>query len=348
MKSALTPGAPDAVGALISVPVLLLDKQCRIAGANTAAEEWLGSSTQSLQKHGFAITGSRGMSLSAFVEGLSPDGGDRIAQAEKAGGADRASFHARWSDDQAVCVITIIPLQAPDPGQASASAALGFGRMLAHELKNPIASLRGAAQLIGLEEVSAEVHDLSKLIIEDADRITHLADRWSGVGDLTLGTCEQINLNHIAHQALDSLRRANQVGSIKVFEHFDPSLPETHGDPLLLLQAVLNFLQNAVDALEGSGQIVIETRFDNGSRSRVDTGLAPLVISVQDDGPGIPDTLLADIYTPFVTTKPAGEGLGLAFTSRVAALHNGRIDCDNMPGATRFNLRLPVAAEEML
>lgn len=333
-------------GALVGVPVLRLDAQGVLQDANMVAEEWLGSSLKRLKKHGFAIAGSRGEALAAFVEGLSAVTGDRIAQGLTTGVSDRASFHARWSENSEICVVTIVPLQSSVPGPASASAALGFGRMLAHELKNPIASLRGAAQLIGLEEASPEVRDLARLIIEDADRITRLADHWSGVGDLTLGACERVNLNHIAHQALESSQRAGHPASIRVVEHFDPSLPEAFGDPLLLLQAVLNFLQNAVDAIDGTGEIILETRFDNGPRGRVDSGVAPLVISVQDSGPGIPESLLADIYTPFVTTKPAGEGLGLAFTSRVAALHNGRIDCDNIPGAMRFHLRLPMLAEE--
>lgn len=190
--------------------------------------------------------------------------------------------------------------------------------MLAHELKNPLASVRGAAQLIRRESNLDAAAELAQVIIQDVDRITRLADHWSRVGDIRLGERSEVNLNHLAVSAMDSLIRADASAKAILKDDFDPSLPAVYGDRDLLLQVVLNLLQNALDAVRGTPQpkIRIETRFDTGPRSRTGANPTPLVLVVRDNGPGIPETLGSGIFTPFVTTKPAGEGLGLAFAAR--------------------------------
>jgi two-component system nitrogen regulation sensor histidine kinase GlnL len=126
-------------------------------------------------------------------------------------------------------------------------------------------------------------------------------------------------------------------------------LPDAFGDADLLHQTLVNLLQNALDAVAGRREpkITVSTRFDAGPRSRTGDVATPLLLSVMDNGEGIPATLGTGIFTPFVTTKPAGEGLGLAFSARIMALHDGQLDYESMPGRTVFNLRLPMHKEEL-
>jgi two-component system nitrogen regulation sensor histidine kinase GlnL len=332
---------------LTAVPILLICEASTVVWANPEAEEWLGRSLRALQKTGLASVGPIGPVLAEFADQAIVDKRSRIALSRSLADGHRYDLHMRWSDENSVVAISAFRHTQSDP-LASQNAALGFGRMLAHELKNPLASVRGAAQLIRRNvNVDAEVEELSGMIVEDVDRVTRLADHWSQVGDIALGRTGAVNLNRLAISARESLVRAQAEAGNCLVDRFDPSLPQANGDNDLLHQAILNLLQNASDAVAAlpDGRIEVLTGFDTGPRSRTSGGSAPLVLSVIDNGPGIPEALGAGIFTPFVTTKPAGEGLGLAFAARIAALHEGQLDYQSEPGHTVFNFRLPVAAE---
>ncbi len=223
-------------------------------------------------------------------------------------------------------------------GSAAATAAAGFGRMLSHELKNPLAGARGAAQLI-VQSQENETAELAALIIRELDRARRIADRWSQVGDIALGPLQPVNLHALVREAVESARIAG-APTVSWEEHFDPSLPDALADADLARQSVLNLLINAAEAVEGEGGLVtVATRY----RRARPGGPAPearLEITVEDNGPGVPAELQDAIFNPFVTHKPAGEGLGLALVSRIADLHGGGVEFESRPGRTVFHLYL--------
>ena len=332
---------------MAAIPLMHFGPDGRFVWANTQAEEWLGLSTRHMRKGAFGVQSPICAQLAEIVDQAMGARRTVVALGRALGPGGPFDLHARWSDDPEGLTLSVLP-HREQGARASQAPALGFGRMLAHELKNPLASVRGAAQLIRRETDIEAAGELAQLIIQDVDRVTRLANHWSRVGDIRLGERSPINLNRLAVSAMDSLVRAEPAAAGLVREDFDPSLPVVNGDHDLLLQVVLNLLQNALDAVrdQPDAAIRVETRFDTGPRSRTGANPTPLVLVVRDNGPGIPDTLGAGIFTPFVTTKPAGEGLGLAFAARIAALHDGQLDYESEPGRTAFNLRLPIARED--
>jgi two-component system, NtrC family, nitrogen regulation sensor histidine kinase GlnL len=346
MSEAPVTETADLAAEMAAIPLLQFAQDGGFIWANTQAEEWLGLSLRVMRKGQFGTHSPLCSHLAEIVEQACAARRTVVGLGLVLGQGGPFDLHARWSDEKGSVTLSVLP-HRESGARASEAPALGFGRMLAHELKNPLASVRGAAQLIKRETDIDAAAELAHVIIQDVDRITRLADHWSRVGDIRLGEQSPINLNHLAVAAMESLTRADRDAADILREGFDPSLPNVFGDRDLLLQVVLNLLRNALDAVRGQAdaRIRVETRFDTGPKSRTGANSTPLVLSVRDNGPGIPDTLGSGIFTPFVTTKPAGEGLGLAFAARVAALHDGQLDYESQPGQTVFHLRLPIARE---
>ncbi|MFS2317636.1 two-component system sensor histidine kinase NtrB [Maricaulis sp. D1M11] len=334
-------------GDLAAFPLLIIDESGEVLWANYAAEEWMGTSLKSLRRGPLRKVSKYGGVVTDIAAQCRKEEGNVVAVEHAA--ADRESYdiHARWSPDKCFVTISVLPRRMPASGQGD--AARGFARMLAHELKNPLASIRGAAQLIQREDDLAECRGLAVHIIDDADRMTRLTNHWSRMGEVEMTQTGAVNLNELGMAALERLHRARKLDHIEIVKAFDPSLPDAVGDEDLLLQLVLNLLDNAADALtsQQGARITIETRYDASHRSRASSVYSPLLLSVTDTGPGIPEALQPNLFTPFVTTKANGEGLGLAFAARVAEMHSGQLDYDSESGRTRFNLRLPVFKEEM-
>jgi two-component system nitrogen regulation sensor histidine kinase GlnL len=228
--------------------------------------------------------------------------------------------------------------------RSAARSVTGMAAMLAHEIRNPLAGISGAAQLLEMGLGDAD-RELTGLIREEAARIGKLVERVEAFGDLRPAQRQALNI----HDVLDRARRAAQAGfatHVRFSEDYDPSLPPTAGDPDQLLQVFQNLLKNAAEAApQVGGTIAIATAFRPGVRMMRPGGRSeslPLLVTVTDNGTGIPENLIRDIFDPFVSSKVNGSGLGLALVSKFISDHGGVVECDSRPGRTRFRVRLPV------
>ncbi|MGM0553355.1 MAG: nitrogen regulation protein NR(II) [Pseudomonadota bacterium] len=212
-------------------------------------------------------------------------------------------------------------------------------RGLAHEIKNPLGGLRGAAQLLASELDDPALHEYTRIIIREADRLRGLVDRMLGPNNLPQRG--PVNL----HEVLEHVRGLVSVQlplGLKLRGDYDPSIPDIQADRDMLVQAILNLVQNAVQALGESGEITLVSRVlrqytISGTRHRLVARL-----SVRDNGPGIPDDIRERIFFPMVTGRDAGTGLGLPIAQSLIQLHDGLIECHSRPGATSFDILLPI------
>ncbi len=228
----------------------------------------------------------------------------------------------------------------------AARSVTAMAAMLAHEVKNPLSGIRGAAQLL---ERNADPGDreLTRLICEEADRIVTLVDRMEMFSDVRPLERAPVNI----HEVLEHVRKLAQSGfarHLRMEERYDPSLPPVYGNRDLLVQVLLNLVKNAAEAApEEGGEILLTTRYRQGVRLAV-PGVGtrvelPLEIGIQDNGPGIPEDLRDHLFDPFVTTKVGGKGLGLALVAKIVGDHGGIVEFDGGPRRTVVRLRLPVA-----
>jgi two-component system, NtrC family, nitrogen regulation sensor histidine kinase GlnL len=225
--------------------------------------------------------------------------------------------------------------------QQEATQALLRG--LAHEIKNPLGGLRGAAQLLEREVEDVELKEYTQIIIREADRLQNLIDRM--LWPKNVPSMQDVNIHHILERVSDLVLVEVNRG-LKITRDYDPSLPEFQADPDLLLQAVLNIVRNAVQALGGAGEIILRTRvrrqFYIGNRKH------RLVACVQviDNGPGIDEELREKIFYPMITTRSDGTGLGLSIAQSLISRHQGLIECSSKPGKTVFSILLPLDSKQ--
>jgi two-component system nitrogen regulation sensor histidine kinase GlnL len=230
---------------------------------------------------------------------------------------------------------------------SAAKSAIGMAEMLAHEIKNPLAGISGAAQLLSMG-LGAEDRELTDLIVEETRRIVKLLEQVEQFGNLRPPDRRPVNI----HDALDRARKSALVGfaaNMTIVEDYDPSLPATFADSDQLMQVFLNLIKNAAEAAgrNGGGTIRLHTFYDLSLRIRHSDGpgkALPLQVEVIDDGPGIPPA--SAIFEPFVSGRENGTGLGLALVSKIIADHGGWIAVDSVPGRTVFRVSLPLASKE--
>ena len=227
----------------------------------------------------------------------------------------------------------------------AARSVTGLAELLAHEVKNPLSGIRGAAQLLEGAVVEPEDINLTRLICEETDRICDLVDRMGLFSDGELNR-SAVNI----HLVLDRVRRVAQAGfgrHVEFVENYDPSLPAVYGNADQLIQVFLNIVKNACEAVpRTNGKITITTSFQHGIRLALPGGTSrvqlPLVVSVQDNGKGILEDVAANLFDPFVTSKVEGSGLGLALVAKVMGDHGGIVEFETSEEGTEFRLRLPM------
>lgn len=216
-------------------------------------------------------------------------------------------------------------------------------RGLAHEIKNPLGGLRGAAQLLDDELQDREQREYTRIIIHEADRLRNLVDRIMG----SYRPIDPRPLN--IHEVLEHVRKLVQAEvreGLTVARDYDPSLPPIHGDREQLIQVVLNIVRNAVEALEGRGEIRFRTRIVSPRYIGRQWHQHVLTVDIEDNGPGIEEALQDRIFYPMITTHPEGGGLGLSIAQDVIHRHGGAIELESQPGQTRFSLLLPWSRDE--
>jgi two-component system nitrogen regulation sensor histidine kinase GlnL len=228
--------------------------------------------------------------------------------------------------------------------RTAAQSAIGMAEMLAHEIKNPLAGITGAAQLLSMN-VDPEDIELTDLIVAESRRIVKLLEQVEQFGNLRPPERKAINI----HDILDRARKSAMVGfasHMRISEEYDPSLPMTIGDPDQLLQVFLNILKNAAQVSPQDGQILIRTFYELSLRVRRPDGTGgavPLQVEIVDDGPGVPPEIVGSLFEPFVSGRENGTGLGLALVSKIIADHDGWISVDSKPGRTAVRVSLPFA-----
>lgn len=216
-----------------------------------------------------------------------------------------------------------------------------FLRGMAHEIKNPLGGLRGAAQLLERELHDPGLKEYTQIIIAEADRLQNLLDRM--LGPKTPPHKHMINI-HTVLERVYTLAQAEAGSSVEIIRDYDPSIPEIYADPEQLIQAILNLVRNAAQAIDDSGHITIRSRAQRQVTLRHKRHRLAIRLEIIDDGPGIPETIDETLFYPMVTGRAEGTGLGLPIAQSLINLHGGLIECNSQPGNTVFTIFLPLEA----
>jgi two-component system, NtrC family, nitrogen regulation sensor histidine kinase GlnL len=352
--------AAAAILGALPDPVIVIDRRGRIRFVNPAAEQFLGSGTAALRGSALADLVAPHSPLLSLVDSVRRIG-NSISEHDVLLDGPRLVSRlvtiqgALTGEGADMLVLALHERSLPEKldrqliHRNAARSITAMAAMLGHEVKNPLSGIRGAAQLLE-QDADAAGRELTRLICAEVDRIVALVDRMESFSDYRLIEREPVNI----HEVLGRVRKAAQSGfarHVRLVEEYDPSLPPVHGNRDLLVQAFLNLIKNAAEALPGStGEIVLTTAYRLGLRLAGPGGEGrrhlPLMVSVTDNGSGIPEDLRPYLFDPFVTSKRNGTGLGLALVAKVIGDHGGVIEFDSQPGRTVFRVFLPVVSQD--
>jgi len=318
---------------------------------NPAAENWLQSSLAS--KLGVEISQMvngferlEHIAVATVENGTTTRGYDLRVYLHDADIVDTSYLVFPVGNDVAVMLSARRSNVGPDAEEHNGQAVGMIGRMLAHELKNPLAGIYGAVQLLESSISDAADIEITDLIKSEVKRIGRLVDKMEDFGEVDTSGYESFNIHTVLRKAL-LLFQNSENADIDFVENYDPSLPEVYGNPDKLMQVVINLLANATDAVkvqDGSGRIGIQTVYRAGVRKRAPDGRVhalPVEVRVIDNGAGVPKHLKERIFQPFVTGKINGHGLGLALVSKIIDAHGGIAACSEEQNRTIFSILLP-------
>lgn len=350
---------PRAIIDALPNPLVVIDDEERICLANVAAENYFQASSNVLVRHKLgdlvpfsspvfgAVAQARNTSgvvnEYAIAVGTPRLGGERLVDLQTAVMAEQPRFVLVMLLERSMA--HKIDRQLTSRG--AARSVSGMATMLAHEIKNPLAGIRGAAQLLE-PGLSSEDRQLARLICDETDRIRDLVDQMEVFSDERPLDKKAINI-HVVLERVKQLTVAGMGAGVTVREDYDPSLPPVLGNKDQLVQVFLNLAKNAAEAIQQggeAGEILFTTAFRPGIRLTVpgtnERITLPLEVCIHDTGPGIPEELRPNIFDPFVTTKPGGRGLGLALVAKIVRDHGGIVECIGRDRGTTFRVLLPM------
>jgi len=361
LESNIVPFASQIADTVLNAlphPVLMVGPDGKIVEANVAAEAFFEVSMLLLRRHQLRDLVPFGSPLLALI--------DQVRNRGSAVNEYRVDLSTPRNPGERLVDLNVAPVQER-PGhvvvmlqertiadkmdrqlthRGAARSVIALAAMLAHEIKNPLSGIRGAAQLLE-QGANEDDRTLTRLICDEADRIVKLVDRMEVFADERPVEREPVNI-HVVLDRVKKLALSGFARNIKFIETYDPSLPPVLANRDQFIQVFLNLVKNAAEAIgeNADGQIELTTAFRPGVRLQVPGSKTrvslPLEFCVKDNGNGVPADLLPHLFDPFVTTKPTGTGLGLALVAKIVGDHGGIIECESQPRHTIFRVLMPM------
>jgi len=342
-------------------PVLTVEQGNLITSANPAAEVFFGTSLAGPRQHSLSAFLPADSSLLTLIEQVRQQGGaineHRVDLGLPRLGVEKpVDIFVTPIALQSTTVVVMLrersiaeKLDRQHALRGAARSMSAMASMLAHEIKNPLSGIRGAAQLLEAE-ANDDDRALTRLICDETDRIVKLVDRMKPFSAGPEEDFESVNI----HAVLDHVKKVSQAGfarHIRIKESYDPSLPPVLGSRDQLIQVFLNLAKNAAEAIgldRTDGEIEFKTSFRPGVRLKINGSETPVSLPLEfcvlDNGPGIAAEVLPRLFDPFVTTKSTGTGLGLALIAKIVGDHGGIVECGSQGSRTAFKVLMPMHA----